>query len=135
MTQNDTLKVNTILFWLVALLAAGIIFIGVRFIVAPLVGASGFGVPVAENQTFTYLWAKGTRDIASGLFLIVFLWLKVSRRVLAAFTFVAALIPIGDALNVYASIGTSNVTALMIHGGTALFMIILATSMLRKQSS
>ena len=132
MTRDDYLKANSILFWLVALIAAGIIFVGVRFIVAPLVGATGFGVPVAESQTFTYLWAKGTRDIVCGLFLIAFLWLKVSRRVLAAFIFVASLIPIGDTLNVYANVGGSNLAALMIHGGTALFMIILATFLLRR---
>jgi hypothetical protein len=131
MTRDDYLKAKSILFWLVALIAAGIIFIGVRFIVSPLVGATAFGVPVAENQTFAYLWAKGTRDIVSGLLLIVFLWLKVSRRVLAAFIFVASLIPIGDMLNVYANVGASN-SALMIHGGTALFMIVLATFVLRR---
>ena len=131
MTRNDYLKVNSILFWLVVLIAAGIIFIGVRFIVAPLVGANGFGVPAAENQTVAYLWAKGTRDIVSGLLLIVFLWLKVNRRVLAAFIFVASLIPIGDVLNVYANVGASNLTALVIHGGTALFMIVLATFLLK----
>lgn len=132
MTRYDYLKANSILFWLVALTAAGIIFIGVRFIVSPLVGATGFGVPVAESQTFAYLWAKGTRDIVSGLFLIVFLSLKVSRRVLAAFILVASLIPISDTLNVYANVGASNLAALMIHGGTALFMIILATLLLRR---
>lgn len=133
MTHDNYLKANTTLFWLVALIAAGIIFIGIRFIVAPLVGANGFGVPVEENQTFAYLWAKGTRDIVSGLFLIVFLWLKVSRRVLAAFIFVASLVPIGDALNIYANVGANNVSALMIHGGTALFMIILATFLLGRR--
>jgi Domain of unknown function (DUF4267) len=132
MTQDDYLKVNTTLFWLVALIAAGIIFIGIRFIVAPLVAANGFGVPVEENQTFAYLWAKGIRDIVSGLFLIVFLWLKVSRRGLAVFIFVASLIPIGDLLNVYTKVGANNVSALMIHAGTALFMIILAGVLLRK---
>lgn len=133
MTHDDYLKANTTLFWLVALIAAGIIFIGIRFIVAPLVGANDFGVPVEENQTFAYLWAKGTRDIVSGLSLMVFLWLKVSRRVLAAFIFVASLIPIGDALNIYANVGANNVSALMIHAGTALFMIILATFLLGRR--
>jgi hypothetical protein len=131
--KEDYLKANTTLFWLVALIAAGIIFIGIRFIVAPLVGADGFGVPAPENQTFAYLWAKGTRDIVSGLFLIVFLWLKVGRRVLAAYIFVASLIPIGDALNIYANVGANNVSALMIHGGTALFMMILATFLLGRR--
>jgi hypothetical protein len=53
--------------------------------------------------------------------------------VLAAFIFVASLIPIGDALNVYTNVGTNNASALMIHGGTALFMIILASVLLRKR--
>jgi Domain of unknown function (DUF4267) len=132
MTRDAHLKANNIHFWLVVLVAAGIIFIGVRFIVSPLVGATGFGVPAAERQTLAYLWAKGTRDIVYGLLLIVFLWLKVSRRVLAAFMFVASLVPIGDMLNVYASVGASNLAALMIHGGTALFMIMLATFLLRR---
>jgi hypothetical protein len=52
--------------------------------------------------------------------------------VLAAFIFVASLIPIGDELNVYANVGASNLAALAIHGGTALFMIILATFLLRR---
>src|SRR5215510_11308530 len=132
MTRDDHLKANSILFWLVVLIAVGIIFIGVRFIVSPLVGATAFGVPVAENQNVAYLWAKGTRDIVSGLVLIVFLWLKFSRRVLAAFIFVASLIPVGDMLNVYANVGASNLAALMIHSGTALFMIMLATFVLRR---
>jgi hypothetical protein len=132
MIQDTYLKANSVLFWLVALLAVGIIFIGARFIVAPLAGADGFGVPADGTQTPAYLWAKGTRDIVSGLFLIVFLWLKVSRRVFAALIFVASLIPLGDMLNVYMNIGVRNVSALLIHGGTALFMLILATLLLRR---
>lgn len=133
MTHEDYLKANTTIFWLIALIAAGLIFIGIRFIVAPMVGANGFGVPVDGTQTFAYLWAKGTRDIVSGLLLLLILWLKVSRRGLAAFIFIASLTPIGDALNVYANVGTSNITALMIHSGTALFAIILAIILLRRR--
>jgi hypothetical protein len=81
---TNHLPTKSLLFWLVVLPAVGIIFIGARFIVAPLVGAEGFGVPVNSTDTYAYLWAKGTRDIVSGLFLIVFLWLKVNRRVLSA---------------------------------------------------
>ena len=114
------------LFWLVVLIAGGIIFIGGRFLVAPLSGAEGFGVPAEGTRMFAYLWAKGTRDIVSGLFVILLLWLGVDRRVLAAFIAVAALIPIGDFINVYLNVGANNATALLIHGGTAVFMLVLA---------
>ena len=73
-----------------------------------------------------YLWAKGTRDIVSGLLLFVLLAMNVSRLVIAAFIMVAALIPFADFVNVYPNAGSSNASALMIHGGTAPFMLVLA---------
>jgi hypothetical protein len=94
MAQNTDLQRNSILFWLVALIAVGIIFIGARFLVAPLAEAEGCGVPADRTRTLAYLWAKGTRDIVSGLFVVVLLWLGGGRRVLAAFIAVAALIPL-----------------------------------------
>ena len=126
MAQNRDLKANSILFWLVALIAVGIIFIGTRFLVLPLPAAEAFGVPAEGTRTLAYLWAKGTRDIVSGLLVIALLWLRVGRRVLAVFIGVAALIPIGDFINVYLNVGANNPMALAIHGGTAVFMLVLA---------
>jgi len=126
MAQNRDLKANSILFWLVALIAVGIIFIGARFLVLPLPAAEAFGVPAEGTRTLAYLWAKGTRDIVSGLLVIALLWLRVGRRVLAVFIGVAALIPIGDFINVYLNVGANNPMALAIHGGTAVFMFVLA---------
>jgi hypothetical protein len=120
------------MFWLVALIAAGIIFIGVRFLLAPRPAAADFGVPASETERSTYLWAKGTRDIVSGLLVAGLLWLKVSKEVLATFLYIAALIPIGDLLNVYAQLRTKNVPALLMHGGTAVFMCVLASLLLRQ---
>jgi Domain of unknown function (DUF4267) len=126
MAQNAALKKNSAVLWLVALIAVGIIFIGARFLVAPLAAAEGFGVPAEGTRTLAYLWAKGTRDIVSGLLVIALLWLRVGRRVLAAFIGVAALIPFGDFINVYLNVGANNPMALAIHSGTAVFMLILA---------
>ena len=120
------LRRNSVLFWLVFLIGAGIIFIGMRFLVAPLYGAAAFGVPAEGSPTMAFLWAKGTRDIVSGLVLFVFLGMRVDRRVIAAFIFVASLIPIADFINVFLNMGSHAVTALMTHGGTAVFMIVLA---------
>ena len=126
MAQNRDLKANSILFWLVALIAVGIIFIGARFLFLPLPAAEAFGVPAEGTRTLAYLWAKGTRDIVSGLLVIALLWVRVGRRVLAVFIGVAALIPIGDFINVYLNVGANNPMALAIHGGTAVFMLVLA---------
>ena len=125
MAQID-LKTNSVLFWLAALIAVGIIFIGARFLVSPLPAAAAFCVTVEGTQTLAYLWAKGTRDIVSGLLVIALLWLRVGRRVLAGFIAVAALIPLGDFVNVYLNVGANNPMALAIHGGTTVFMWILA---------
>jgi hypothetical protein len=131
MPDQTYLTTNSALFWLVALIAIGIIFIGARFILAPLPAARDFGVPASETDKFTYLWTKGTRDIVSGLLVIGLLWLQVSSAVLAAFLFIASLIPLGDLVNVYAHVRTRNLPALLIHGGTALFMCVLAVLLLR----
>jgi hypothetical protein len=124
--QSTDLKPNSVSFWLIVLIAVGIVYIGARFLVAPLQAAEGFGVPAEGSQTLAYEWAKGTRDIVSGLLLIALLWLRVGRQVVAAFVGVAALIPVGDFINVSLNVGSNNPMALAIHGGTALFMVILA---------
>lgn len=129
MVQED-LKKNTILFWLAVLIAAGIVFIGARFIVDPSAGAAGFGVPADGMPTMAYLWAKGVRDIVSGLFLFMLLAMNAGRRIVAAFILVATLIPVADFVNVYLSVGSSS--ALLIHGGTAVFMLVLAALLRRK---
>ncbi len=131
MVQNSSLKRNSVLFWLVAMIGAGIIFIGSRFLVVPLAAAAGFGVPADGMPTMAYLWAKGTRDIVSGLLLFVLLAMNVIRRVMAAFMMIAALIPIADFVNVYLNMRSNNASALMIHGGTAAFMLMLAALLWR----
>lgn len=127
----DHLTAHSILFWLVLLIGLGIIFIGARFLVTPRRAARDFGVPAGDGERSTYLWAKGTRDIVSGLIAIGLLCLQVSPVVLAVFIFIASLIPCGDLLNVYAQIRTSNRAALFIHGGTALSMWLIAAFLLR----
>ena len=56
-------------FYLSAVIAAGIIFIGGRFLLAPSLAAAGYGIPAGtEPHSRAYLSAKGICDIASGLF-------------------------------------------------------------------
>ena len=127
------MKADSVLFWLIALFAAGLVLIGAWAVVEPMGSARGFGVPVSGMDTFAYLWAAGTRDIVLGLLVMAFLRLRVSRRVLAVSMAVTALIPIGDVLNVYVNVGTVNAPALMLHGCSAVFMCVLAFFLARER--
>jgi hypothetical protein len=115
---------RSVLFWFVLLIALGIIFIGVRFLFQPLAAATAFGVSARGTPTFAYLWAKGTRDIVSGLLLLAFLWAHAGRRLMAVFVAVAALIALGDFVNV--ALNTRHAGALVTHGGTFVGMVIVA---------
>ncbi|HUI80162.1 MAG TPA: DUF4267 domain-containing protein [Bryobacteraceae bacterium] len=129
--EAGQLQSGSILFWLVLLIAVGIIFIGARFILSPIRAASDFGVPSDANGRLAYLWAKGTRDVVSGLLAIGLLRLRVSPEVIAVFIFITSLVPLADAVNVYAHVRTRNTIAIFIHGGTALFMWLLGFLLLR----
>lgn len=74
------------------LIAAGIIAVGLRFLLAPARAAAGYGVPAEQAGDHAYLAVKGIRDITSGIFAIVLLAAQ-NPHVLASFLIAAALIP------------------------------------------
>lgn len=78
------------------LLGLGMIFIGLRFLLAPRAGAEGFGVflPPADVH-YAFHYAKGIRDVFSGLLLVAFAGLGYDRP-LAWVTLLGALIPSVD---------------------------------------
>ena len=102
----------------------GIILIGARFLLAPQAASAGYGVPVerpgAQTQAgsaYPWLYAKGVRDVASG----IFIWVLLANRaphLLGAFMAAASVIPVGDAVIVLRSGGT-RAAAFGIHGTTA----------------
>jgi len=117
------------------LIGIGIIFLGARFLVAPKLAAAGYGVPVAANadqspghHPYPWLYVKGVRDIASG----VFLWILLANHathLLGAFMAAASIIPIGDAVIVVRS-GGSRAAAFGIHGATAGVMLAASAALL-----
>ena len=112
-------------FYLSGLIAVGIIFIGCRFLLAPATAAAGYGVPAGdEPRSRAYLSAKGIRDIASGLF-VVMLVAYGSAHALGWFMLIATLIPIADAVIVLHQ-GGSRIIAFGVHGGTAVAMLIIS---------
>ena len=115
----------TIGFYLSGVIAAGIIFIGCRFLLVPSTAAAAYGVPAgAEPHLRAYLSAKGIRDIASGLFAAILIAYG-SAHVLGWFMLAATLIPIADAVIVLHQ-GGRRTAAFGVHGGTAVAMLIIS---------
>jgi hypothetical protein len=112
------------------LLGAGIIFIGVRFFVAPQVAAAGFGITPTQDGEATdpYLAVKGVRDIASGVAVFVLL-ASGKPRALGGYVAAASMIPIGDGINVLRHNGPKRIVY-GVHGATAAAMLTTAILLL-----
>jgi hypothetical protein len=119
---------------LAGLIAAAIIFIGARFIVAPRVAAIGYGVQpdLAQSSVVAYMRVKGIRDIASGLFVII-LMAAGATHLLGWVILAATIIPIADAAIVLGSGGAKSI-AWGVHGATAVVMLITSALLLISQS-
>jgi hypothetical protein len=105
------------------LLGAGIIVIGVRFLVAPRAAAADYGIAMEQGgpASAPYLAAKGVRDIASGI--VAFVLLAAGKpHILGRYLAAASIIPIGDAIIVVRSNGP-RATAYGVHGTTAVAML------------
>lgn len=116
----------TIGYVLSGLIAAAIMFLGARFWLAPTSASADFGIagsPPPSTGFSAWLSVKGTRDIASGLFVIL-LMANGSPRLLGEFMLVASLIAFGDMATVLRSHG-SRALAFGMHGLTGL--VIVAT--------
>jgi hypothetical protein len=123
--RGEKYMATSIGFYLSALIAAGIIFIGERFLVAPSLAAASYGVPAStEARSRAYLYAKGVRDIASGLFIVILIAYGAAQP-LGWFMLAASIIPIGDAAIVLRH-GGSRATAFGIHGSTAAVILIIS---------
>ena len=116
---------------LCGLIAAAIIFIGARFYWGPAAAARDFGIansPSPSTAFTAWLSVKGTRDIASGLF-VALLMANGSPRLLGEFLIVASLIPVGDGLIVLRNGGT-RAAAFGIHGVTAVVLLAAGITLL-----
>jgi hypothetical protein len=124
------MTVTTIAYVLAGLLAAGIIFIGARFLVAPRVAAAGYGVPadVAASSVGAYLSVKGIRDIATGMFVVI-LMVAGATQLLGWVMLAATVIPLADAAIVLRDGGSKSV-AWGVHGLTAAVMLITTALLL-----
>lgn len=121
---------TTVGYILAGLLAAAIIFIGARFLVAPRVAAAGYGVLPDLDQpgAGAYVSVKGVRDIATGLFVII-LMAAGATHLVGWVMLAATIIPLADAAIVLRNGGSKSV-AWGVHGGTAVVMLITTALLL-----
>ena len=119
------MTVTIIGYTLAGLLAAGIIFIGARFLVAPRVAAAGYGVlpDLDRPSAGAYLSVKGVRDTATGLFVIVLMFAGATHLV-GWVMLAATIIPLADAAIVLRNGGPKSI-AWGVHGVTAAVMIVM----------
>ena len=125
---------------LLAYIAAGVVGVGIFvigacFLLAPQATAAGFGIPGQPPGAQTHavglshwLYVKGVRDVASG----IFIWILLANRtphLLGAFMAAASIIPVGDAMIVLRS-GGSRATAFGVHGATAAVMLAASATLL-----
>jgi hypothetical protein len=89
MTQRNITRALSLL------LGLGMVFIGTRFLLAPRLGAEGFGVFLPADSNYAFHYAKGIRDLFSGLLLVVFASLG-DDRALRWVLLLGALIPCVD---------------------------------------
>jgi hypothetical protein len=118
------LKIGSVSGILTALIALGIIFIGVREFFYPAVAATGFGVQLFDPRDATFLAIKAARDVTSGVLVLTILALR-DRRLLTHTIAALTLIPIFDGLIVLRHAAWSFAPFLLIHWTTALLMLLI----------
>ena len=124
---------QSVSFWMTFLVAAGIIFIGARFIISPLTGAEGFGIPISDVKDLPFGRIKGIRDIFSGLVLLPFLFLRMRQATAIALT-AAIIVPVTDFCIVLMTNGSTDLQHLLIHSLTAVYMIVTSILLFRENN-
>jgi len=71
--DSPILRKNSVLFWCTLVVPAGIIALGINFILNPVGASTGFGIPIHDPAAFPFMWVKGVRDIFAGLVILPFL--------------------------------------------------------------
>jgi hypothetical protein len=111
-----------------------ILFLALRGFVAPAEAARGFGIPVVDSADLFYLRVKADRDLSSAAAIFTLLALG-QRRGLGAFVAAASVQPLCDLVLSLADERGRAGYALAVHGGAALYCVVLATLLLRRQQS
>ncbi|MET8849079.1 DUF4267 domain-containing protein [Amycolatopsis sp. NPDC004625] len=113
---------------LAAIVALGIIFIGLNYVFAPNKIAAGFGFDEVPEHAETFLNVKGGRDIGAGLIPLA-LMIYGDAHALGWVMLTAALWPVFDMLLILRHRGKKAI-AFGVHGVTAAVMVVAALLLL-----
>jgi hypothetical protein len=122
--SNSPMKIASLAGWMTLIIGFGIIAIGIREFYQPGAAARGFGVPLLDPHDGALLAIKAARDVAAGILALTFL-LRRDRRNLALVMGVLTLIPVFDGLIVLRHAEWAFTPFILIHWGTAAFMIVI----------
>ena len=130
--ESSKLKMNSPLFWFTFVVPAAIIGLGINFILNPVVASAGYGIAITDPSAFPFLWVKGIRDIFAGVAVLALLF-SADRRTTGIVYAIACFIAIGDGFVILAHLGFA--LPIFMHWGTATYMIIVATFLLRTKQA
>jgi hypothetical protein len=117
-----------------AALAACMLFLGVRGLLAPEAAAHGFGFAVVDPGDAVWLRIKGDRDLTLALATGAFLALRW-RRALGAFLLASTVSPLLDCIISLLTPGHNTALALSMHGGTTALVAVLGVVLFRERAS
>lgn len=117
------------LYWLSAMFAAGIVAIGLLAVLEPLHASNAFGIPVKAADAVPWICIAGVRDIALGVVLGALLLFR-ERRAAGLLILLAIVIPVGDACAVLFARGVCY--QIFIHGTGIIFTAVLGLLLLRR---
>jgi hypothetical protein len=123
--QNRAL--TTALSWL---LAAFMLFLGMRGLFTPISAATGFGFPLENAADAFYLQIKGDRDLGIGIAFVLLLLLK-QRRAFTAVVAASTVMPLLDCAFVLAGGRVSSAYALSVHGSALVYGVLLIALLVR----
>ncbi|EOD64557.1 DUF4267 domain-containing protein [Amycolatopsis vancoresmycina] len=113
---------------LTAVVALGIIYIGLNYLFAPNKIAAGFGFGEVPEHAETFLNVKGGRDVGAGLIPLA-LMVYGDAHALGWVMLTAAIWPVFDMLLILRHRGKKAI-AFGVHGLTALVMVVAALLLL-----
>ncbi len=120
-------------FALALLTGAGLIFIGIRFMLAPEPAEAAYGIQFNEQGDYSFHYMKGIRDVFSG----IIIWLLVfshQKQTLALGLLAGAMIPLTDMLIVLNKDG-NDVSQAMPHIIAIITCLALGVILIRKPKS
>jgi hypothetical protein len=116
---------------MVGLLAAFMVFLGIRGFVTPESAAIGFGFPLADPLDAFYLHVKADRDLSIGIALAALLAFR-QRAALVSVLAASLVMPLADFVLVLRSGHATLLYALSVHGSAVLYCAVLLGLLVRE---